>query len=456
MLPLSSSPDIIIPKSWPKNIKSVVLHAISLAHYAITYARGWAANSINARVRLQAKLNTAIEEIAKLREELRIKDARMARIDPLKRPHYPAVERMAILELKAARGWSLSQTAKAFLVTPATIASWLKRIDEGSFSALVRMPEPVNKFPDFVRYIVQRLRTICPTMGKVKIAQTLARAGLHLGSSTVGRILKEGSVLHEPPPVAKDGDSIAADVGQAIRVVTAKYPNHVWHVDITAVPIVSGFWATWSPFAFPQCWPFCWWVGVVVDHFSRRVMGISVWEAPPSSLQMRHFLGQSIARTGRSPKYIICDKGPQFWNDDFKEWCRHKHIFPRFGAVGQHGSIAVVERFILTLKDGYTRLTLIPPGKDVLRRELPFFVCWYNEHRPHTVLCGKTPHEVYYRLVGANKILRFEPRPRWPVRSRCASPQAAFRGKLGTRFVLDVRSLAGRKHLPIVRLRVAA
>ena len=80
MLPLSCSLDIVIPRSWPKNIKSRVVHVISLAHYAITYARCWyarywAANSKNARVRLQAKLNTAIEEIAKLCEELRIKDS---------------------------------------------------------------------------------------------------------------------------------------------------------------------------------------------------------------------------------------------------------------------------------------------------------------------------------------------------------------------------------------------
>jgi transposase InsO family protein len=293
-------------------------------------------------------------------------------------------------------------------------------------------------------------------MGKVKIAQTLARAGLHLGSSTVGRILREESVLHEPPPIAKDGDSIAADVGQPTRVVTAKYPNHVWHVDITAVPIVSGFWATWSPFTLPQCWPFCWWVAVVVDHFSRRVMGISVWEAPPSSLQVRHFLGQSIARTGRSPKYIVSDKGPQFWNDGFKGWCRRKNIRPRFGAVGRHGSIAVVERFILTLKNNYTRLMLISPRKDVFCRELQLFACWYNEHRPHSTLGGTTPHEVYYRLPGANKVVRFEPRLCWPVRSPCASPQAAIRGKLGTRFVLHVTNLAGRKYLPIVKLRVAA
>ena len=453
MLPLSCSSDIFIPKAWPKNIKSTVLHVISLAHYAITYARGWAANSINARVRLQAKLDTALEEIAKLREELRIKDSRMARIDCHRRPHYPAVERLAILELKAARGWSLTQTAKAFLVTPVTIAYWLKRIDESSPSALVRMPEPVNKFPDFVRYIVQRLKTLCPTMGKVKIAQTLARTGLHLGTTTVSRILQEKSVPHPPFPAAKESDRIAEE---SAHVVTAKYPNHVWHVDITAIPIVSGFWTTWLPFALPQCWPFCWWVAMAIDHFSRRVMGISIWQDKPSSLQIRHFLGQSMAKTGRSPRYLISDKGPQFWNDAFKEWCRPKRIRPRFGAVGKHGSIAVIERFILTLKNGYTRLTLVPSNRNAFFRELQLFVRWYNEHRPHTTLAGKTPHEAYYRLFGANKTVRFEPRPRWPVNSPCALPQAPIQGRPGIRLVLQVTYLAGRKALPVVKLRAAA
>ena len=98
---------------------------------------------------------------------------------------------MAILELRAARGWSLRQTADTFLVTPATIASWVKRIDENGLDALLWLREPVNKFPDFVRYIVQRLKTLSPSMGKVKIAETLCRAGLHLGVTTVGRILKE-------------------------------------------------------------------------------------------------------------------------------------------------------------------------------------------------------------------------------------------------------------------------
>jgi hypothetical protein len=62
-------------------------------------------------------------ELALLREELRIKDARMERVPPHRRPHYPAVERLAILELRAARGWSAAQTAAWFFVTEATVAS---------------------------------------------------------------------------------------------------------------------------------------------------------------------------------------------------------------------------------------------------------------------------------------------------------------------------------------------
>ena len=76
-------------------------------------------------------------------------------------------------------------------MTSATIGSWMKRVDEQGPDALLQIRDPVNKFPDFVRYAVQRLKTLCPSMGKVKIAQTLSRAGLHLGATTVGRIFKE-------------------------------------------------------------------------------------------------------------------------------------------------------------------------------------------------------------------------------------------------------------------------
>ncbi len=171
MLTNPQPPRIHLPKGWQDCVQSAVLHAIALAHYAIVYARAWATDSINARVQLAAENDRLHEACALLREELRIKDIRITQIAPQRRPHYGPHERMAILELRAARGWSLKQTADTFLVTPATIAAWVKRIDENGPEALLQLREPVNKFPDFVRYIGQRLKTLSPTMGKVKIAE---------------------------------------------------------------------------------------------------------------------------------------------------------------------------------------------------------------------------------------------------------------------------------------------
>src|SRR5690349_2527346 len=91
--------DASLPKNWTQRVRIAVLHAIALAHNAITNARGWCVNSRIIRIRLTAELERAQTEIAQLREEMRIKDERMILIEPHKRPHYPPVERMAILEL---------------------------------------------------------------------------------------------------------------------------------------------------------------------------------------------------------------------------------------------------------------------------------------------------------------------------------------------------------------------
>jgi hypothetical protein len=71
-----------------------------------------------------------------------------------------------------------------------------QRLDEQGPTALLRTPVPVNKFPDFVAHLVQRLQVLCPRLGKVKIAQVLARAGLHLGVSSVGPFFWGKFLIH--------------------------------------------------------------------------------------------------------------------------------------------------------------------------------------------------------------------------------------------------------------------
>ena len=171
-------------------------------------------------------------------------------------------------------------------------------MDEEGPRALVRLLEPVNKFPDLVRYIVQRLSARCPMLGKVKIAGILARAGLHLAVSTVGRMVKQPPAVQpaaSEQPVKRKG------------AVTSKYPNHVWQVDITTVSIGPGFWTPWLSFALPQCWPFCWWIGVVIDLYSRRIMGITPFRKEPTSLAMRAFLGRVVHAAQAMPKNLVSD-----------------------------------------------------------------------------------------------------------------------------------------------------
>ena len=182
-----------------------------------------------------------------------------------------------------------------------------------------------------------------------------------------------------------------------------------------------------------------------------------MFKTEPSGVAVRAFLGRTIAASGVKPKHLISDKGSQFWPcKDFKDWCDRKDIKPRFGAVGKYLSIAIVERFILTMKQVLAQLPLIPLRRELFRNELVTIIQWYNEHRPHDSLGGKTPNEVYEARFPANCKPRIEPRASWPRSSPCARPQTLVAGKPGQRFEMTVDFYRKRRHLPIVTLKRAA
>ena len=65
-----NAPEIPLPRAWPRRVKSAMLHAISLAQFALAYTRGWAANSQVARVRLKAANDQLRQHVALLTEEI--------------------------------------------------------------------------------------------------------------------------------------------------------------------------------------------------------------------------------------------------------------------------------------------------------------------------------------------------------------------------------------------------
>ena len=78
-MPGSKRPQIPLPKSWKSHVRSAMLNVVSLSQYAAMYTRSEAADSTNGRVRLKVEKDRLLEELALKNEELRIKDARMAR-----------------------------------------------------------------------------------------------------------------------------------------------------------------------------------------------------------------------------------------------------------------------------------------------------------------------------------------------------------------------------------------
>jgi len=65
---------LTLPRGWPRRVRSAAAHALSLADFALITALGWAAQSLNPRLRLRAEIERLQQEIQLLREEIRIKD----------------------------------------------------------------------------------------------------------------------------------------------------------------------------------------------------------------------------------------------------------------------------------------------------------------------------------------------------------------------------------------------
>ena len=211
----------------------------------------------------------------------------------------------------------------------------------------------------------------------------------------------------------------------------------------------EGLWVPWPPQALPNVWPHALKVAVVLDHFSRAVVGYRVLRQEPGTEEIVRLLDACRRAVGATPKYVVTDSGVQF-QDGFRLECEAREIQHRRGAVGQSGSIAVLERFFRSLKEECLRkLAIVPVHPVDLAAEVGAYAEWYNRHRPHQGLGGRTPAEVRDGMHPAEPV-RLEPRARYPIAAEDVECRRV------RRLPLRVEPLRGRGHLPVVDLRDAA
>ena len=127
--------------------------------------------------------------------------------------------------------------------------------------------------------------------------------------------------------------------------------------------------------------------------YSRAVMAVVPLEGPNAGWLVGA-MEEAFLRHG-APRHLISDQEKVFLSDTFRDLLIRWDVKPRCGAVGQHGSIAVTERVIRTLKYEWLKRVPLIKGLDHLQALLADFACYYNSWRPHTTLNGAVPEVIH-------------------------------------------------------------
>jgi len=330
-------------------------------------------------------------EMAELRSRVGIVHARLADIPPRQRPHYSPQARFQILEHMKAFLLSVEETARRFLITPQTLYNWRAELarqpDSRTIGVLLRPSPPITRYADVARRLARQMKDY-GVGGYRQIADTLGLQGWTPSPRSVARFCQERHDTPPSTPVPSGGPT----------TVRGRYPNHLWLADITRIPTV---------FPFLQVH-----LTVVFDAFSRLPLRAALSYFEPSAQAVLDLVQAAIATHGQ-PRHFVSDQGSQFTADSFRSALDALGIQQRFGALYQHGSIALIERFFKTLKHELlqVRSRKVWSLDDLERRLLPALIR-YAYCRPHSALGGRVPVEVFFGIPDQRSRTNLAPRGR--------------------------------------------
>jgi transposase InsO family protein len=341
-------------------------------------------------------------EVARVRAENDILRARLQRIPARERPHYTPSERFAILELMKAHLLSVEPTAQRFVITAQTLYNWLKDLREEpgkkTIGSLLKPIPPLRRYQDVVRSLARRMKA-AGFGGDRLIAETLASIAYKPSPTSVRRFCKEKPGPHRAPPTSAETRGRQTPLHDRGResTVRGRYPNHLWLMDITRIPLVF-------PFLHLH-------LVVTLDAYSRMPLAWKVFHFEPSAAAMLLLL-QKAGRIHGRPRHFVSDLGAQFTANAFREALRALGIRQRFGALYRHGSIALIERFWKTLKADLQLdcFWLRPWDRLDFERRLRLQLTRYAYCRPHSSLRGRVPAEVYFGIADQRPLVNLTPR----------------------------------------------
>jgi len=134
------------------------------------------------------------------------------------------------------------------------------------------------------------------------------------------------------------------------------------------------------------------WVLVVMDQFTRRIIGFGVHAGDVDGVVLCRMFNKAISTRG-IPKYLSSDNDPLFLYHQWQANLRILGVDEIKTVPYTPRSHPFIERLIGTIRREFLDHTLFWNDAD-LKKKLADFQIYYNHHRTHSSLDGDTPAEV--------------------------------------------------------------
>ena len=159
------------------------------------------------------------------------------------------------------------------------------------------------------------------------------------------------------------------------RRFRADAPNQLWVADMTYIP-------TWTGFLY---------LAIVLDAFSRKVVGWAMGEQMTASLVVSAL---NMALHTRKPESVIhhSDQGSQYTSLAFGQRCREMGVRPSMGTVGDAYDNAMAESFFATLECELIERRTWQNKAQARTALFTWIEGWYNPRRLHSALGYQSPN----------------------------------------------------------------
>jgi putative transposase len=216
-----------------------------------------------------------------------------------------------------------------------------------------------------------------PWYGSRQMARHLRREGREVGRKRVRRLMAKMGLA---PIYQKPRTTVPHPEHRIypylLRALVIDRPNQVWCADITYIPMRRGFL----------------YLVAVMDWATRKVLSWRVSNTMDVSFCVEA-MEEALARFGR-PAIFNTDQGSQFTSTDFTDVLVAANVRISMDGRGRWMDNVFIERLWRSLKYECVYLHAFETGSE-LRAGLSKWIGYYNTARPHSMLAGRTPDEVY-------------------------------------------------------------